>query len=74
VTCHSPEVGEQMPAPLPTRASEEQEKEAMGSLTIGAKYRTTLRDPGTSGVLNMVRVPSSLAVSAPLPSEPCYCF
>ncbi|XP_047058897.1 general transcription and DNA repair factor IIH subunit TFB1-1-like [Lolium rigidum] len=25
----------------------------MGTLTIGAKYRTTLRDPGTSGVLNM---------------------
>ncbi|KAM0921090.1 hypothetical protein ACQ4PT_007008 [Festuca glaucescens] len=42
-----------MPAPLPARASEEQEEEAMGTLTIGAKYRNTLRDPGTSGVLSM---------------------
>ncbi|KAL5220995.1 hypothetical protein ABZP36_025708 [Zizania latifolia] len=27
----------------------------MGSMTIGAKYKTTLKDPGTTGVLRMVR-------------------
>jgi hypothetical protein len=26
---------------------------AMGSMTIGAKYKTTLKDPGTTGVLRM---------------------
>ncbi|KAL5197654.1 hypothetical protein ABZP36_001166 [Zizania latifolia] len=34
----------------------------MGSMTIGAKYKTTLKDPGTTGVLRMVR-----AISASLP-------
>ncbi|TVU46426.1 hypothetical protein EJB05_05961, partial [Eragrostis curvula] len=28
---------------------------AMGSMTIGAKYKTTVKDPGTPGVLRMVR-------------------
>ena len=27
----------------------------MGSLTIGAKYKTTIKDPGTAGILLMVR-------------------
>ncbi|KAM0882808.1 hypothetical protein ACQ4PT_032052 [Festuca glaucescens] len=46
----------------------------MGTMMIGAKYRTTLRDPGTSGVLSMVRaiLAPRLRGSAPLrplPSE-----
>ena len=58
-----------MPSPLPARASEEEE--GMETMTIGAKYRATLKDPGTSGVLRVVRA-FSLPVSAPLcplPSE-----
>ncbi|KAM0882809.1 hypothetical protein ACQ4PT_032052 [Festuca glaucescens] len=65
-----------MPRPLPARASGEGEEEekAMGTMMIGAKYRTTLRDPGTSGVLSMVRaiLAPRLRGSAPLrplPSE-----
>jgi hypothetical protein len=27
----------------------------MGTMTIGAKYKTTVRDPGTTGILRMVR-------------------
>ena len=27
----------------------------MGSMTIGAKYKTTIKDPGTAGILRMVR-------------------
>jgi hypothetical protein len=27
----------------------------MGSMTIGAKYKTTVKDPGTPGVLRIVR-------------------
>ncbi|KAL5216801.1 hypothetical protein ABZP36_008202 [Zizania latifolia] len=35
---------------------------AMGSMMIGVKYNTTLKDPGTTGILRMVRV-----ISASLP-------
>ena len=45
---------------------------AMGSMTIGAKYKTTLKDPGTPGVLRMVRatLPSRPVLSPSLPEAP----
>ena len=44
----------------------------MGSMTIGAKYKTTLKDPGTPGVLRMVRatLPSRPVLSPSLPEAP----
>jgi hypothetical protein len=49
----------------------------MGSMTIGAKYKTTIKDPGTPGILRMVRatLPFSLtpcgSLSLHLPPDEC---
>jgi hypothetical protein len=40
----------------------------MGTITIDAKYMTTLKDPGTSGVLSMVRAILARRLCAPSPS------
>ena len=41
---------------------------AMGSMTIGAKYKTTIKDPGTPGILRMVR--ATLSSPSPFPPTP----
>lgn len=44
----------------------------MGSMTIGAKYKTTLKDPGTPGVLRMVR--ATLPSRSPPSARPSLAF
>ena len=43
----------------------------MGTMTIGAKYKTTVKDPGTTGILRMVRsvLPRCIHPRRLLPSE-----